>query len=201
VTTEDKFRICQRSYNLLVEKVGFNPNDIIFDPNILTICTGLEEHNNYGKNFIEVCKLIKGKLPGAKISGGVSNLSFSFRGQEAIRQAMHAVFLYHTIKAGMDMGIVNAGALPLYQDIPEELRNLCEAAVWNTDPESTEKLLEYSKVCIKKRKPTSSGNNKNYAVVALEHGQEGRGRERRVAVIPSQETHRARPCQGYRQVH
>ncbi|KAJ2017816.1 hypothetical protein IWW57_005312, partial [Coemansia sp. S610] len=139
-----KFQVCERSYRLLVDKVGFNANDIIFDPNILTICTGMEEHNNYGVEFINVCSEIKAKLPGAKISGGVSNLSFSFRGKEVIRQAMHSVFLYHAIKAGMDMGIVNPGFLTIYDEIPKDLLQICEDALWNRDPEATEKLLEYA---------------------------------------------------------
>ncbi|KAJ2795155.1 hypothetical protein H4R20_005977, partial [Coemansia guatemalensis] len=124
--------------------VGFNPNDIIFDPNILTICTGMEEHNNYGVEFIQATREIKSKLPGAKISGGVSNLSFSFRGKENVRQAMHSVFLYHAIKAGMDMGIVNPGFLTIYDEIPQDLLKICEDALWNRDPDSTEKLLEYA---------------------------------------------------------
>ncbi|KAJ2900814.1 hypothetical protein IWW38_000189 [Coemansia aciculifera] len=144
VECEHKFKVCERSYRLLVDKVGFNPNDIIFDPNILTICTGMEEHNNYGVEFINVCREIKAKLPGAKISGGVSNLSFSFRGKEVIRQAMHSVFLYHAIKAGMDMGIVNPGFLTIYDEIPKDLLQICEDALWNRDPEATEKLLEYA---------------------------------------------------------
>ncbi|KAJ1879022.1 hypothetical protein LPJ71_010847, partial [Coemansia sp. S17] len=139
-----KFQVCERSYRLLVDKVGFNANDIIFDPNILTICTGMEEHNNYGVEFVHVCSEIKSRLPGAKISGGVSNLSFSFRGKETIRQAMHSVFLYHAIKAGMDMGIVNPGFLTIYDEIPKDLLQICEDALWNRDPEATEKLLEYA---------------------------------------------------------
>uniref|UniRef100_A0A1X7U4P4 Methionine synthase n=1 Tax=Amphimedon queenslandica TaxID=400682 RepID=A0A1X7U4P4_AMPQE len=143
-TTENKVSICTRSYNILVDVVGFNPNDIIFDPNILTIATGMEEHNNYGISFIEATRLIKQTLPGARISGGLSNLSFSFRGKEVIREAMHSVFLYHAIQAGMDMGIVNAGNLPLYDDIKKDLLNLCEDLLWNRDPNTTEKLLEYA---------------------------------------------------------
>ncbi|KAJ2158450.1 hypothetical protein GGF46_003767 [Coemansia sp. RSA 552] len=144
VEREHKFKVCERSYRLLVDEVGFNPNDIIFDPNILTICTGMEEHNNYGVEFIEATRDIKEHLPGAKISGGVSNLSFSFRGKENVRQAMHSVFLYHAIKAGMDMGIVNPGFLTIYDEIPKDLLEICENALWNRDPESTEKLLEYA---------------------------------------------------------
>ncbi|KAI8988516.1 methionine synthase [Mycotypha africana] len=145
VEAERKIEICTRSYNILVQKVGFNPYDIIFDPNILTIATGMEEHNNYAVEFIDACKAIKSILPGAKISGGVSNLSFAFRGMDKVREAMHSVFLYHTVQVGMDMGIVNAGFLTVYDDIPKDLLQLCEDAVWNRDPEVTEKLLEYAK--------------------------------------------------------
>ena len=139
-----KVEICQRSFRILVDKVGFNPNDIIFDPNILTIATGIEEHNNYGKDFIEATRIIKDTCKGCRVSGGVSNFSFSFRGKEFVREAMHSVFLYHAIKAGLDMGIVNAGCLPLYDDIPKPLLRICEDLLWNTDPDGTEKLLEYA---------------------------------------------------------
>lgn len=139
-----KVAICTRSYRLLTEKLGFNPNDIIFDPNILTIATGIEEHNTYGISYIEATKQIKQTLPGARISGGLSNLSFSFRGKEVIREAMHSVFLYHAIQVGMDMGIVNAGNLPVYDDIKKELLELCENLLWDKDPNGTEKLLEYT---------------------------------------------------------
>ncbi|RIA89943.1 methionine synthase [Glomus cerebriforme] len=139
-----KVEICTRSYKILTEIVGFNPNDIIFDPNILTICTGMEEHNNYGVEFIEATREIKRTLPGAKVSGGVSNLSFSFRGMDRIREAMHSVFLYHAIQAGLDMGIVNAGFLTIYDDIPKDLLELCENALWNRDPDVTEKILNYA---------------------------------------------------------
>eukprot|EP00842_Homolaphlyctis_polyrhiza_P006501 jgi/Hompol1/6852/HPOL_005097-RA len=144
VECERKFEICQRSYRILVDRIGFDPSNIIFDPNILTIATGMEEHNNYAVEFINVCREIKSKLPYCHISGGVSNLSFSFRGKEALRQAMHSVFLFHAIKAGMDMGIVNAGFLTIYDDIPKDLLAICEDAVWNRDPEVTEKLLKYA---------------------------------------------------------
>jgi 5-methyltetrahydrofolate--homocysteine methyltransferase len=142
--TKRKVAICTRSYHLLIDKVGFNPNDIIFDPNILTIATGMEEHNEYGITFIEATQAIKQNLPGARVSGGVSNLSFSFRGKDVIREAIHAVFLFHAIKAGMDMGIVNAGNLPLYNDIPPDLLQLCEDLLWNQHSQATEKLLEYA---------------------------------------------------------
>ncbi|KAJ3393341.1 hypothetical protein HDU84_002136 [Entophlyctis sp. JEL0112] len=144
VECDRKFEICKRSYDILVNEIGFNPSDIIFDPNILTIATGMEEHNNYAVEFINVCHKIKANLPHAKISGGVSNLSFSFRGKEALRMAMHSVFLFHAIKAGMDMGIVNAGFLTIYDDIPKDLLQICEDAIWNRDPEVTEKLLAYA---------------------------------------------------------
>ncbi|KAF7253591.1 Methionine synthase, partial [Varanus komodoensis] len=141
---QEKVSICTRAYHLLVDKVGFNPNDIIFDPNILTIGTGMEEHNLYAINFINATKIIKKTLPGARISGGLSNLSFAFRGMEAIREAMHGVFLYYAIKSGMDMGIVNAGNLPVYDDIHKDLLQLCEDLIWNKDPDATEKLLHYA---------------------------------------------------------
>lgn len=141
---ERKVAICTRSYNILVDKVGFNPNDVIFDPNILTIATGMEEHNGYGITFIEATKAIKKTLRGARVSGGVSNLSFSFRGKDVIREAMNTVFLFHAIKSGMDMGIVNAGNLPLYTDIPSDLLQLCEDLLWNRHTQATEKLLEYA---------------------------------------------------------
>nr|XP_002733368.2 PREDICTED: methionine synthase-like [Saccoglossus kowalevskii] len=144
VDVDRKVEICTRSYDVLVNKVGFNPNDIIFDPNILTIGTGIEEHNVYAINFLETIKVIKQTLPGARISGGLSNLSFAFRGMDALREAMHSVFLYHAIKAGMDMGIVNAGNLPVYDDIEPSLLKLCEDLIWNKDPDATEKLLEYA---------------------------------------------------------
>ncbi|XP_038670351.1 methionine synthase isoform X1 [Scyliorhinus canicula] len=141
---EDKVEICTRAYGLLVSKVKFNPNDIIFDPNILTIGTGMEEHNLYAENFMKATSIIKRTLPGARISGGLSNLSFSFRGMEAIREALHGVFLYHSIKAGMDMGIVNAGKLPVYDDIDKELLDMCENLIWNKDLLATDKLLQYA---------------------------------------------------------
>ncbi|XP_059180414.1 methionine synthase [Centropristis striata] len=142
--TDRKVEICTRAYKLLVSKVGFDPNNIIFDPNILTIGTGMEEHNEYAIYFIRATKLIKETLPRARVSGGLSNLSFSFRGMEVIREAMHGAFLYHAIKDGMDMGIVNAGNLPVYDDIDKELLLLCENLIWNRDADATEKLLAYA---------------------------------------------------------
>ena len=141
-TTERKVAICERAYKLLTEKVGFPPEDIIFDPNIFAVATGLEEHNGYGLAFIEATRQIKEKMPLVHISGGVSNLSFAFRGNEPVREAMHSVFLYHAIQAGMNMGIVNAGQLALYDDIPAELRELCEDVVLNRRDDATDRLLD-----------------------------------------------------------
>ena len=140
-TQERKVEICTRAYKVLTEKVGFPPEDIIFDPNIFAIATGIEEHNNYAVDFIEATREIKRTLPHAKVSGGVSNVSFSFRGNNPVREAIHSVFLYHAIKAGMDMGIVNAGQLAIYEDLPAELREKVEAVVLNTHPDATEELL------------------------------------------------------------
>lgn len=140
-TYERKIEICTRAYRLLTEEVGFPPEDIIFDPNIFAVATGIPEHDNYARDFIEAVKTIKDTLPYAKISGGVSNVSFSFRGNEPLRQAIHTVFLYYAVKNGMDMGIVNAGQLAVYDDIPEELRTLVEAVVLNTSPDATDRLL------------------------------------------------------------
>ncbi len=141
-TTPRRLAICQRAYRLLIDKAGFDAKDIIFDPNILAIATGLEEHNEYAKSFIEATLLIKAACPGVKISGGVSNLSFSFRGNDLVREAMNTAFLFHAIKAGMDMGIVNAGQLGVYEDIPPELRERVEDVLWNRRPDATERLVE-----------------------------------------------------------
>src|SRR6202043_452755 len=140
-TLERKVSICTRAYKLLTEKADFPPEDIIFDPNIFAVATGIEEHNGYGVAFIEAPRQIRQTLPHAHISGGVSNLSFSFRGNEPVREAMHAVFLYHAIQAGMDMGIVNAGQLAVYDDIDPELRQVCEDVILNRDPGAAERLL------------------------------------------------------------
>jgi 5-methyltetrahydrofolate--homocysteine methyltransferase len=140
-TRERKVAICARAYAILTEKVGIAPEDIIFDPNIFAIATGIEEHNNYGVDFIEAAREIRKRFPLVHISGGVSNLSFSFRGNERVREAMHSVFLYHAIAAGMDMGIVNAGQLAVYDDIEPELRKACEDVVLNRRPDATERLL------------------------------------------------------------
>ncbi|MFN8790932.1 MAG: methionine synthase [Bdellovibrionales bacterium] len=144
VTKEHRLAICERAYNLLTEKVGFDPVDIIFDVNVLAIGTGIEEHNEYAKSFIETLRDLKKLCPGALTSGGISNLSFSFRGQNQVREALHTVFLYHAIQAGLDMGIVNAGMLQVYDQIDPELRELCEDVIWNRKPEATENLILWS---------------------------------------------------------
>jgi 5-methyltetrahydrofolate--homocysteine methyltransferase len=146
-TKERKVQICHRAYKILTEQVGFDPQDIIFDPNIFAIATGMEEHNNYGVDFIEATREIKALMPLTKISGGVSNLSFSFRGNDHVREAMHSIFLLHAIRAGMDMGIVNAGQLVVYDEIEPNLRELCENVILNRNNdnnEATEKLISFA---------------------------------------------------------
>ena len=144
VETDDKVRICKRAYDLLTQEAGFPPEDIIFDPNILTVATGMEEHDNYAVNFFEATKKIKEICPGAKISGGVSNVSFSFRGNNVVREAINAAFLYHAIQAGLDMGIVNAGQLEIYEEIPKDLLEHVEDVLLNRRPDATDRLLEFS---------------------------------------------------------
>ena len=141
-SVERQLAICRRSYDILVDQVGFAPEDIIFDPNIFAVATGIEEHNGYGLSFIEATRQIKETLPGALVSGGVSNVSFAFRGNNPLREAMHAVFLYHAIAAGMDMGIVNAGQLALYEEIQPELRDLVEDVILNRSDDATERLVD-----------------------------------------------------------
>jgi 5-methyltetrahydrofolate--homocysteine methyltransferase len=142
-TYEDKIRVCERAYRILVDQVGFPPEDIIFDPNILTVATGMEEHNNYAVDYINATRWIKVNLPHAKVSGGVSNISFSFRGNNKVREAIHSAFLYHAIAAGMDMGIVNAGMLEVYEEIEPELKVLVEDVLLNRRPDATERLVDY----------------------------------------------------------
>ncbi len=144
VEVDDKVRICRRAFELLTQKVGFPPQDIIFDPNILTVATGMEEHNNYAVNFIESIPRIKAACPGVHISGGVSNVSFSFRGNDVVREAIHAVFLYHAIRAGLDMGIVNAGQLAVYEEIEPHLKELVEDVILNRRPDATERLVQFA---------------------------------------------------------
>ena len=141
-TAARKFEICQRSYDLLTKKVGFPPEDIIFDPNVFAVATGIEEHDNYAMDFIEATGRIRSELPGAHVSGGVSNISFSFRGNEPVREAMHSAFLYHAIGKGMDMGIVNAGQLAIYEDIEPTLKQAVEDVLLNRRADSTDRLLD-----------------------------------------------------------
>jgi 5-methyltetrahydrofolate--homocysteine methyltransferase len=143
-TFQRRVDICTQAYNILVEQVGFTPQDIIFDPNIFAVATGIEEHNNYAIDFIEATRVIKQRMPLAKISGGVSNISFSFRGNDHVREAMHSVFLYYAIKAGMDMGIVNAGQLVVYDQIEPQLRDLCEDVILNRRPDATDRLIAFA---------------------------------------------------------
>ena len=143
-TLERKVEICTRAYRILTEEVGFPPEDIIFDPNILTVATGIEEHNTYAINFIEATRQIKATLPHCKVSGGLSNISFSFRGNNAVREAMHTAFLYHAIQAGLDMAIVNAGQLGVYEEIPKDLLVLVEDVLLNRHPEATERLVSFA---------------------------------------------------------
>lgn len=156
-TKEDKIRICTRAYRILVDRVGFNPSDIIFDPNILTVATGIEEHNNYAVDFFEATEEIRQTLPHCHISGGVSNISFSFRGNNALREAMHSAFLFHGISKGMDMGIVNAGVIPVYSDVPQNLMDLIEDVLLNRNADATENLLTFSLTMDKKS--SSAGQN------------------------------------------
>ena len=143
--TEKKYSICKRAYKLLVEKVNFRPEDIIFDPNIFAVATGIEEHNNYALDFFEATKLIKSNLPYAKVSGGLSNVSFSFRGNNQVREAMHSCFLYHAIKYGLDMAIVNAGQITIYEQIPKDLKDAIEDVLFNKSNDATENLINVSK--------------------------------------------------------
>ena len=152
---ERRVAICKRAYKLLTEQAGFLPEDIIFDPNILTVATGIEEHNRYALNFIEATRRIKQAMPLVKVSGGVSNISFSFRGNETVREAMHSAFLYHAIQAGMDMGIVNAGQLAVYRDIDKDLLERIEDVLFDRRPDSTDRLIEYAET-VKKRDPADT---------------------------------------------
>src|SRR5687767_4658217 len=143
-TVARKVQICTRAYKLLTETLDFDPTDIIFDPNILAIATGLEEHNDYAMNFIEACRQIKAACPGVNFSGGVSNLSFSFRGNDVVREAIHSAFLFHAIKAGLNMGIVNAGQLIVYEDIPKDLLEHVEDIIFNRRPDATERMVQFA---------------------------------------------------------
>ena len=160
-TVARKVEIAERSVRLLIERAGFDASDIIVDPNILAVATGLEEHNGYAKAFIEATREIKHRLPGVKVSGGVSNLSFSFRGNEPVRRAMHSAFLYHAIAAGLDMAIVNAGQLDVYEDIPADLLEHVEDVIFNRRPDATERLVgpspRPSRAARSRRRRTSRG--------------------------------------------
>ncbi len=158
-TLQRRIEICRKAYNILTQQVGFHPSDIIFDPNIFAVATGIEEHNNYAVDFIEATRIIKQEMPLAKISGGVSNVSFSFRGNDAVREAIHSVFLYYAIKAGMDMGIVNAGQLVVYDEIEPELRMLCEDVILNRHPDATEKLVTFAETVKTKGKETTKADH------------------------------------------
>ncbi len=151
-TLARKIEVCEREYRILTEEAGVHPEDIIFDPNILTVATGIEEHNNYAVDFIEATRQIKATLPYAKVSGGVSNISFSFRGQNVVREAMHSAFLYRAIQAGLDMAIVNAGQLAIYEEIPKDLLQLVEDVLLNRRPDSTERLLAFTETVKAKEK-------------------------------------------------
>ncbi|RKY90397.1 MAG: methionine synthase, partial [Ignavibacteriae bacterium] len=151
-TFERKIEVCERAYKILTEKVGFLPQDIIFDPNILTVATGMDEHNNYAVNFIEASRWIKQNLSYTHVSGGISNLSFSFRGNNPVREAMHSAFLYHAIKAGLDMGIVNAGQLEVYEEIPKDLLERVEDVIFNRRPDATERMIEFAETVKGKEK-------------------------------------------------
>ena len=158
-TFERKIEVCARAYKILTEQIGFPPQEIIFDPNILTVGTGIEEHNNYAVNFIEATRWIKQNLPRAKVSGGVSNISFSFRGNNPVREAMHSAFLYHAIKAGMDMGIVNPGMLSVYEEIPKDLLELVEDVLLNRRPDATERLVAFAETVKKTDKTVTKDDS------------------------------------------
>ncbi len=178
---ERRKAICERAYRILVDEVGFPAEDIIFDPNVFAIATGIEEHASYGLDFIEATRWIKQNLPGAKVSGGISNVSFSFRGNNPVREAIHAVFLFHAIDAGLDMGIVNAGALIPYTEVEPELRERIEDVVLNRRPDAAERLLE----------------------IAEEHNKAGRGRRgdrRGVAQPPRRRADHPRAREGHRRL-
>ena len=165
-TFERKVAICARAYKLLTEQAGFPPEDIVFDPNVFAVATGIEEHNGYGVAFIEATRQITRDLPHVHISGGVSNLSFSFRGNEPVREAMHAVFLYHAIQVGMDMGIVNAGQLAVYETIEPELREACEDVVLNRRADATERLLDDRRALSRRRRARGQSEGHELALRA-----------------------------------
>ena len=156
-TKDRKVEICHRAYKILTEQVGYTPQEIIFDPNIFAVATGIEEHSNYAVDFINATKWIKQNLPLAKVSGGVSNISFSFRGNNIVRESMHSAFLYHAIQAGLDMGIVNAGMLEVYEEIPKDLLVLVEDVLLNRNPDATERLVNFAEQLKGKNKEVTNG--------------------------------------------
>ena len=184
VEVADKLRICHRAYDLLTQRVGFPPEDIVFDPNVLTVATGIKEHDNYAVNFIEATRRIKQELPGVKVSGGISNVSFSLRGNDVVREAMHAAFLFHAIQAGLDMGIVNAGQLAIYEQVPPELLQRVEDVLFNRHPDATERLVAYAE--------TVKGQGQ---------GPQRPGEDLAWRDLPRGTATGARPDQGHRQVH
>ena len=162
-TSERKYHICKRAYELLTNKINFNPHDIIFDPNIFAVATGMPEHNDYAKNFFEATRMIKTNIPYAKVSGGVSNVSFSFRGNNVIREAIHSCFLFHAIKAGLDMAIINAGQISIYDQIPSDLKKSIEEVLFNKNEDATENLIKISQNFnhkVKKKKINKSWRKK-----------------------------------------
>src|ERR1043165_2359022 len=173
-TYAEKIRICERAYRMLVDEIGFPPEDIIFDPNILTVGTGIEEHNNYAVDFIEATRWIKANLPHAKVSGGISNVSFGFRGNNPVREAMHSAFLYHAIRAGLDMGIVNPGMLEVYEEIETELKELVEDVLLNRRPDATERLVNHGE----KLKTSGAATDQKANIEVLEAWRKGTVEER-----------------------
>ena len=177
---ERRKAICERAYRILVDEVGFPAEDIIFDPNVFAVATGIEEHATYGLDFIEATRWIKQNLPGAKVSGGISNVSFSFRGNNPVREAIHAVFLFHAIEAGLDMGIVNAGALVVYDEVEPELRERIEDVVLNRRPDAAERLLEIAEAhndgTARPRRPTEEW--RDAARRRADHPRAGQGHRR-----------------------
>jgi len=169
VTVEHKLRIARRAYHLLTEKAGMKPQDIIFDPNVLTVGTGIEEHNRYALSFIEATRQIKELFPDVKVSGGVSNVSFAFRSSERgtlwVRRAMHAAFLYHAIRAGLDMAIVNAGQLDVYEEIPEDLRGRVEDVLLDRRPDATERLIDLAQSLREQQGPTDKAEHDDYSAI------------------------------------
>ena len=187
---ERRKAICERAYRILVDEVGFPPEDIIFDPNVFAVATGIEEHASYGLDFIEATRWIKQNLPGAKVSGGISNVSFSFRGNNPVREAIHAVFLFHAIQAGLDMGIVNAGALVVYDEVEPELRERIEDVVLNRRPDAAERLLEIAE---RHNKAAGAGRGDRGGVARAAGGRADHARARQGHRRPRRDRHRGAP--------